>query len=139
MAKFKFVGKPFKNITPELKAAIDKGFEKLVTAMDKQLTQEIQSVQWDWPRQTKRKNGSTVSSPRDIVDTGDLMRSQRDFRIGELEHRWVWDVEYSSLVHNGAVLKNGGNYPARPWIKTAERVVKPDDFLSDIISRELDG
>lgn len=30
---------------------------------------------WDWPRDTLRKNGQIVSSPRDIVDTGALRDS----------------------------------------------------------------
>ena len=30
---------------------------------------------WDWPRDTKRKNGDVVGSPRDIVDTGKLKDS----------------------------------------------------------------
>lgn len=35
----------------------------------------IDSVRWEWPRTTIRKNGSVVTSPRDIVDTGALKNS----------------------------------------------------------------
>ena len=116
-----------------------KTFYELVPELDRQFTKEIQAVQWSWPGPTIRKSGRIATSPRDIVDTGDLMRSQQNRKINNFTWRWIWDVEYSSVVHNGARLKGGGNYPARPWTQTALRVVKPDDFLSDIIRRELNG
>ena len=45
--------------------------------MDQQLKEEIKAVQFPWPRETRRRNGSTVGSPRDIVDLGTFLRSQR--------------------------------------------------------------
>ena len=137
--KVRFKGKQPKDFESAMKRLAGKTFYELVPELDRQFTEEIQTVEWGWPGETKRKNGKTVSSPRDIVDTGDLMRSQQNRKIDNFTWRWTWDVEYSSVVHNGAVLKRGGNYPARPWTKTALRVVKPDDFLSDIIRRELNG
>ncbi len=140
MAKnHRFKGKQPKEVLAAARKIQEKVFKEAVPVLDRQFTEEIQSVQWSWPRETKRKNGRTVNTPRDIVDTGDLMRSQQNRKLNNFTWRWVWDVEYSSVVHNGAVLKRGGNYPARPWTKTAERVVKLDDFLSDIIRRELNG
>lgn len=35
----------------------------------------IKDPRWDWPRQTVRRNGQTVTSPRDIVDTQELLDS----------------------------------------------------------------
>ena len=140
MAKnHRFKGKQPKDLESMMKMISGKTFSELVPELDRQFTEEIQTVKWEWPRQTERENGTTVNTPRDIVDTGDLMRSQQNQKIDNFTWRWVWDVEYSSVVHNGAALKGGGNYPARPWTKTALRVVKPDDFLSDIIRRELNG
>ena len=140
MAKrHRFKGKQPKEVLAAARKIQAKVFKELVPELDRQFTEEIQTVECEWPRKTKRKNGTTVNTPRDIVDTGDLMRSQQNQKIDNFTWRWVWDVEYSSVVHNGAVFKGGGNYPARPWTKTALRVVKPDDFLSDIIRRELNG
>ena len=140
MAKrHRFKGKQPKDLESMMKMISGKTFFELVPELDRQFTEEIQTVEWEWPRKTKRKNGTTVNTPRDIVDTGDLMRSQQNRKLNNFTWRWIWDVEYSSLVHNGAVLKRGGNYPARPWTQIALRVVKPDDFLSDIIRRELNG
>tara|TARA_B100001057_G_scaffold322397_1_gene322629 strand:+ start:414 stop:836 length:423 start_codon:yes stop_codon:yes gene_type:complete len=140
MAKrIRFKGKQPKDFPSLMKRAAGIALYEVVPVLDRQFTVEIQTVQWQWPRKTKRENGQTVSSPRDIVDTGDLMRSQQNQKIDNFTWRWTWDVEYSKIVHNGAVLKQGGNYPARPWTKTAERVVKPRDLLDDIIRRELNG
>lgn len=139
MGKVRFKGKQPKDVTSALQKASRKALKEVVPELDRQFTEEIQTVKWGWPRETDRKNGSTVTSPRDIVDMGDLMRSQQNRKINDFHHRWVWDVEYSSVVHDGATLKGGGQMPARPWTKTAERVVKPGEFVSDIIRRELNG
>ena len=128
-----------KDLSSAMKRAAGLALKEIVPVLDRQFTEEIQTVEWGWPGTTKRKNGNTVSSPRDIIDTGDLMRSQQNQKIDNFTWRWTWDVEYSKIVHNGAVLKQGGNYPARPWTQTALRVVKPGEFVSDIIRRELNG
>ena len=137
--KYRTKGKQPKDLESAMKRAAGIALFKLVPILDRQFTEEIQTVQWGWPGTTKRKNGQTVSTPRDIIDTGDLMRSQKNQKINNFTWRWTWDVNYSKVVHNGAVFKTGLNYPARPWTKTAERAVKPNEFLNDIIRRELDG
>ena len=139
VTKYKYVGKQPKDLANDIRRAADKALDAVVPLMDREFTVQIQSKEWGWPRETKRKNGSTAGTIRDIVDTGDLMRSQKDSRIKDTVHRFIWDIEYSSVVHNGANLKQGGNYPGRPWTQTAEREVNPQKRLSDIISRELDG
>ena len=138
-SKFRRKGKQPKDLASAFKRAAGIALYELVPKLDRQFTEEIQTVEWGWPGVTKRKNGETVYSPRDIVDLGDLMRSQRNQKIDNFTWRWTWDVEYSSVVHNGAVLKQGGNYPARPWTKTAIRVIDPDKIISDTLRRELDG
>tara|TARA_R100001509_G_scaffold152361_1_gene112463 strand:+ start:1613 stop:2032 length:420 start_codon:yes stop_codon:yes gene_type:complete len=139
MAKSRRVGKQPNDLTKDLRRAANKALDAVVPLMDREFTVQIQSKVWGWPKETKRKNGSTAETIRDIVDTGELMRSQKNSRIKDTVHRFIWDVEYSSVVHNGANLKQGGNYPGRPWTQTAEKEVNPQKRLSDIISRELDG
>jgi hypothetical protein len=51
-------------------------FALMVADVDAAFKLSIQSPQWDWPRVTRRRNGTTVGSPRDIVDTGELLASQ---------------------------------------------------------------
>ena len=139
VTKYKYVGKQPKDLPEDIRRAAKKALDTVAPEMDREFTVQIQSQIWGWPRRTKRKNGSTAGVIRDIVDLGDLLRSQTDSRIKEFTHRFVWDVQYSSVVHNGANLKQGGNYPGRPWTQTAERVVNPQKRLSDIMRRELDG
>lgn len=139
MGKARFKGKQPKDLPPVMKRAVGNALDEVVPVLDRQFTEEIQTVKWGWPNITQRKNGNEANYVRDIVDLGDLKRSQQNRRINDYHHRWVWDVEYSSVVHNGATLKGGGKILDRPWTKTAEQVIKPGDFVSDIIRRELNG
>ena len=67
---------------------------------------------WQWDQETKRRNGTTVSSPRDIYDLGDLYESgKKSFNLdrsgGAIAARWHWDAknssgqEYAAYVHDG--------------------------------------
>lgn len=56
-----------------------KDFQDAFMAMSEGFGEACQSnledVRWQWPRTTVRKSGDVVSSPRDIVDTGELKNS----------------------------------------------------------------
>ena len=138
-SRIRYKGKRPKDIESALKRAVGIAFFEVVPELDREFTVQIQSNVWPWPGKTKRKNGREAGEIRDIVDLGDLKRSQENRRIDNFTWRWTWNVDYSKVVHHGAVLKQGGNYPARPWTKTALRELNPDKILSDIIRRELDG
>jgi len=87
--------------------------------MDQQLKEEIQLVQFPWPRKTYRKNGTIETSPRDIVDTGRFLRSQRRDRPSATELRFTWDTPYSALILTGYTTSRGTVVPGRNWIKPA--------------------
>lgn len=87
--------------------------------MDRQLKEEIQLVQFPWPRTTYRKNGTIETSPRDIVDLGRFLRSQRRDRPSATELRFTWDTPYSALILTGYTTKRGTVVPGRDWIKPA--------------------
>jgi hypothetical protein len=84
--------------------------------------EEIKATQFSWTeRPTKRRNGDTVTSPRDIVDTGDFLSSQ--FRRQEaplsLRLTYTWGgrgtgVNYAGYILTGIPAKN---YLGRDWIK----------------------
>jgi hypothetical protein len=68
--------------------------------------------QWEWGRETKRRNGEIVASPRDIYDLGNLYRSgvnsfDLDKSGSTITARWHWDAknssgqEYAAYVHDG--------------------------------------
>jgi hypothetical protein len=120
-------------------SAIQNALIGTANELDSQFTKEINSKKWDWPNETKRKNGQTVTAPRDIVDLGKLRSSQTRQQKGRYRVDWIWDVDYSVVVHNGASLKGGGKIKARPWTNTAEDQVKPLGYFADILRRELDG
>jgi len=100
-------------------------------ALDQQLKEEIKTEQFSWPRKTRRRNGSTVTSPRDIVDTGAFLRSQRRRRINLTTIRFEWGgsggVTYAGSIYQGIP---GRNYPARDWIKPALDALPIGEFFA---------
>jgi len=55
-----------------------------------------------------------AGSVRDIVDTGELLRSQQPPVLVSNGHwRIVWTADYAAAVFLGAVFKTGGSLPAR--------------------------
>jgi hypothetical protein len=89
-------------------------------ALDQALKAEIKTERYPWPGVTVRRNGETVSSPRDIVDTGAFLRSQRRRRVNITTVRFEWGgsggVTYAGFIYQGIPAKN---FPARDWIKPA--------------------
>ena len=100
-------------------------------ALDQQLKEEIKTEQFSWPGETSRRNGSTVTSPRDIVDTGAFLRSQRRRRINLSTIRFDWGgsggVTYAGYIYQGIP---GRNYPARDWIKPALDALPIGEFFA---------
>ena len=103
--------------------------------------EQIRAVQYDWPGETKRygkfrraksdrsrsrvlkdQGGSKYTlagSPRNIIDSGDFLRSQVRRRDSPYQHRFTWgggSVTYAGYILNGIPERN---YPARDWIRPA--------------------
>ena len=123
----------------EFRKAVPVALNDVADKLNDEFQAQIEQVKWTWPNKTKRKNGATVESPRDIVDLGNLRSSQTRENIGPLQVEWTWRTDYSAVVHEGPKLKNGGELPARPWTKDAEEEVKPLKHFADRLRRELDG
>lgn len=98
--------------------------------LDQELKQSIQTVQFSWPRETKRKNRSVVSSPRDIVDLGGFLRSQRRDRPDATTLRFTWNTPYAPLILTGYTTKKGTVVPGRDWIKPALEAQPLDRFFA---------
>lgn len=60
--------------------SISQAFRRTAQQSNREIKALIKSPVWDWPRETLRRSGLTVRSPRDIVDTGKLLRSQQPVR-----------------------------------------------------------
>ena len=109
-----------------------------------QLKEEIQTPQFNWPRATKRRNGQTVTSPRDIVDLGGLLRSQRRDRPSATELRYTWEPKsssgfmYAGLILTGYTTSKGTVVPGRNWIKPALDKQPLEKFFAEQW-RRLDG
>lgn len=108
--------------------------------IDQQLKAEIQRVQFDWPRQTRRKNGSVVDSPRNIVDTGKFLSSQRRNFDGRTTITFTWDARskdgfpYAPLILTGYTTNRGtivSEVPGRDWIKPALDALPLDKFFAE--------
>jgi hypothetical protein len=102
-----------------------RAMEGVVPAFDSALTQALSAKAYQWPRKTVRSNGRTVSSPRDIIDTGELDSSQRLTRESRLVWRWDWNAAYALFVHEGVTFSNGTDMPARRWTVRAVEQFKP--------------
>lgn len=84
-----------------------------------ELKESIRSPQFSWPRQTRRKNGTLVGSPRNIVDTGAFLASQRDYQPEPLSLLYAWGGP-GPVTYAGIILKGkDASYPPRDWIARA--------------------
>lgn len=117
-----------------------------------QLQNEIAKPQFTWPNVTRRRNGRVVSSPRDIVDTGQFIESQtdpvvRDSNTG-VEMTIGWTAPYAADIFNGVVGSEFVNYSGslksfdqareRDWITPA---LEAQPFDTYFVQRwkELEG
>lgn len=55
---------------------IQVGFVQIQEELHANIKEAIVSPTWEWNRVTYRENGDVVTSPRNIVDTGELLNSQ---------------------------------------------------------------
>jgi hypothetical protein len=122
-----------------LEGALGGIFTKAMDWAEDDFRREIEAEKWGWPRETKRRSGPTVGSPRDIVDLGGLRNSQKRENISEDRTAFVWTggegKAYALEVHDGYSSKAGNRMPARPF--TEETIAKLDEVISDLVSREV--
>lgn len=86
--------------------------------------QSFTAKAWEWPRQTVRSNGSTVGSPRNLIDIGNLRQSGSYQMTGPHQATFRWSANYATAVHEGAHIFPWGNrdatrvyLPPRPWTR----------------------
>lgn len=87
--------------------------------LNEQLKAEIQRPQYNWPRSTRRRNGTTVTTPRNIVDTGAFLASQRSYQPDPQILRYEWGGNGGPVTYAGIILRGKTNYPPRDWISLA--------------------
>lgn len=96
--------------------------------LDQQFKEEIQTPQFRWPGETKRRNGTIAGSPRNIVDTGRFLASQRRERPNATTLQFSWGndgVSYAGYILQGT----GPAYPPRDWIGKALNAAPFEPFF----------
>lgn len=88
---------------------------------------EMINAKWQWSGTTVRRNGSTVTSPRNLVDTGELIDSYYRRKEGSSRYVHGWAARHALPNHEGAQLRNGGIIYPRPWTEEPVRFI-PDEF-----------
>jgi hypothetical protein len=110
--------------TPDIAVAAETAMQKAAGALFDSIFAEMQrligSKVWDWPGETERRGGGgtvkeVAGSPRNIVDTGALRASGSKAALGKYGVTLTWAVGYATAIHEGALLRNGGVIPPRPW------------------------
>ena len=102
---------------------------------------QFKDEKWDYPGETRRKNGEVVESPRDIFDLGTLYRSGKDsFRItqgsNDITASWNWDAKndsgraYAWYVHEGL----STNLEPRQWTDVFQ---EQSLFTGSVVSKAL--
>lgn len=143
----KYQGKPFgtqpADLLRKIRPACIKAADEVKPLLDEEFDRQMRKVKWDWPNDTHRKNGKLIrAGDRDIIDTQKLFNSKQFGSFMGTSLQWTWGgglVKYAAVVHNGATLKSGKMYPARPWTTHAEKALNVDKIITDIIRKELDG
>ena len=122
MARTKVV---FKEWVPDTyPARIEKLLETYSPQIGEQFKTEIKTAQFKWPNTTQRQNGKEVSSPRDIVDTGDFLRSQQPGKVsgdgvGSHSLLFRWTAAYALAIYLGYYNYRFEERKIRNWIKPA--------------------
>lgn len=104
--------------------------------LNTQLREEITTAQFTWPRRTQRRNGLSVTSPRDIYDTGEFLRSQTLATSGRNRLTFTWNPQgdngfpYARLIFTGYTTNRGSLVPGRDWMTPALVNLPPQRFFA---------
>lgn len=122
----------FSKINSAIQRAVDETIDALSDAYDDAMIDDV----WEWDGITHRRNGEIVGSPRNILDTEELINSKTISRNGS-NAKFEWNADHAVIVHDGATLRNGTELPARPWTKLAAERFNASDFMQTKLNRQL--
>ena len=122
--------------TRKIDTVINKAFDITVERVSQSLDNAITDDTYEYPRATKRRNKTVVTSPRDILDLGNLLDSKAIARSANAAE-FSWNVDYAAGVHEGYTTKTGKDVPSRPWTEKGIEEADPVAFFGDALSREL--
>jgi hypothetical protein len=91
-------------------------WSETVDMVDPAMKAAIQLKVYKWPRITARRNGTMVGSPRDIVDSRDLLEKQGIRKLGA-SHAVIYNLAPHAMVNHEGM----DNRPPRRWTRKAIR------------------
>lgn len=109
-------------VNSSLRGRADEAARKAAEAVMRELfaamQQSFTAKAWAWPGTTERRVG-TASSPRNIIDIGNLRQSGSYQMTGPYSARFTWSANYATAVHEGYRRNradgSASTWPARPW------------------------
>lgn len=115
---------------------IQKLLQNYSPLIGQQFQTEIKAVRFSWPNTTERQNGEVVSTPRNIVDTGDFLRSQQPGKVsssgaGTYSLSFKWTAPYALAIYLGYYNYRFEPKKVRNWIKFALEAVPTKTFFED--------
>lgn len=130
-----------KAIEASLLAAFEQWVDQDVN--EKYMEEQFFGDIWQYPPpSTVRKNGETAGNPRNIVDTGELYESGKEYTFSinsnGAEASWHWDAknssgeEYAWYVHEG---KGPYSRAPRPW---TDQIAEPYLFEGTEVQKDLE-
>lgn len=125
----------------KLNAGITKAFTKTAEVYTEQLQVELDTPEWQWTgKETKRRNGEVVGSPRDANDTGELLDSQQPVVIeqqGDITTATIaYECDHAAVVYTGWTDAQE-IYPGREWDKAAQEHMNVPKHFADELKQEL--
>lgn len=124
--------------TAKINKAIARSMDRTVDRLSESFDYAIEADLYDYPRTTVRKSGEIVSSPRNIVDLGNLLESKVVSRSNDgRSAEFAWDVAYAIAVHDGYTTRTGKDVPPRKWTEKGIEEADPVTFFGDALGREL--
>lgn len=120
----------------KINSAIARAFDETIDALSDAYDDAMTDETWEWDGITYRKNGEVVGSPRNIIDTEELIDSKLISRNNS-NAKFEWTADHAAIVHDGATLKNGTELPAQPWTKLARERFDASAFMQRKLNRNL--
>jgi hypothetical protein len=101
----------------KLLARTEKVLEQMGPIYAAEADRQITAVKWFWPNQTVRRfSREVVGSPRDIVDSGQLLRSRQEPQVQKNRLTILWSADYALNVAIGKYgsYLGAGDTPVQP-------------------------
>jgi hypothetical protein len=117
---------------PQLTGIALDTFRENMQVLDRKINIGIEDPKWAHPRPTRRSKGEIVGSPRNIVDSSQLLQSQEAVEFPNLTTAVFRNsAEYSLSVHEGYTTTLGKVVPPKRFmVQALEEFDLPSSFAA---------